>query len=1414
VSIDEPLTPAPPVDALFDALVRRDVRLWLEGERLRVSAPKGALDDALRALISSRKDELIAVLKSGKGTGARDSIPRLPRGGPLPMSSVQQRLWFLDRLDPGSPAYNIGIGVRFKGPLNASLLHQTLDLLVVRHESLRMRIADSEGTPVVELLAAQTADFELIDLAHLAGAAREAEMRREHANCLRAAFDLAKGPLGRFRLIRLQPDDHVLCISMHHAASDGWSIGIAVSDICRMYEALAAGRAPQLQPLLVQYADFAGWEREQLQTGRMAGHLAFWKQQLAGAPAVLELPRDRARPAVQSLRGNRLKRQFAAQLLQSLKELSRREDVTLFMTLLAAWQVLLHRYSGQEDIVVGSPVANRDQAVLQNVIGCLVNNVALRANFAGNPRFTEFLARLKRTTLDAFEHAELPFDVVVDGLSPQRSASHAPLFQVLFTLMSYSTMSHTTGVAGPAGLSAEPLESDTEASRFDLTIEMAEMGGELHAGYEYATDLFDETTIARLHAHFESLLAEVVSDPARRVLDLPLLSPAEQRLLLDDWNETALEHDRGRCLHQLFEGTARRTPDAVAVADAFETITFAHLDRRANQLAHLLLACGVAPGARVGICLDRTIDMPLALIAVLKCGAAYVPLDPAHPSERISYTLADAEVACVVTLAQFKSQLGNSKAPLLLLDELQAQLAAQPGVAPNLPCQPDDLAYVIYTSGSTGRPKGVEVEHRNVVSFLEAMRREPGLCEKDVLLAVTTLSFDIAGLEMWLPMMVGARIVLASRADVLDGHSLSALVQRHAVTLLQATPATWRLLIESGWTGSPALKALCGGEALPADLAVSLLARVAELWNVYGPTETTIWSTLYRVQTPQNPLPIGRPIANTRVYVLEPSGAPAPISVAGELCIAGEGVARGYRNLPALTAEKFANITLANGRTERVYRTGDMARWRPDGQLEFLGRNDTQVKVRGYRIELGEIEAVLSTHPGISQCVVSVREDAPGDQRLVGYVVTAAGTRFDVDSARSTLRNRLPEYMVPNLFMPLDSLPLTPNGKIDRKMLPKPQEPSPSSETAGQKSAAVPMTIPQQGVAAIWRELLQLKHVGLNDNFFDLGGHSLLLVRLQSALKRDFGLDLPLVELLQRTTVSAQAERLSAPRAHLPREAWNVVELQPLGTKTPIITINNAVMYYPLARKIGTDRRFVTVQLFDPADPQPVSNYSLEEIIAQYVRLIRDAQPQGPYVLMGLCVAGIIAYEAAAELRRAGEQVPLVIMAETWRTGYEVRLSRLKTLWVTLGLKFRYRMHTLRLLRSKRIKLEEFLATTRIAKWKPVMRALSALGLIEDAARPQELSWEDRLFQSALIEARDRHQLSISSGDVVLLQSEAWGGALVDPKMGWSTHVTGEILNFVVPGWHEYMFHDERACALIAGHLKPLIERIDAANGS
>jgi amino acid adenylation domain-containing protein len=666
----------------------------------------------------------------------------------------------------------------------------------------------------------------------------------------------------------------------------------------------------------------------------------------------------------------------------------------------------------------------------------------------------------------------------------------------------------------------------THASRFDLTLDLVEVEDGLGATYEFATDLFEQVTIERLHTHFETLLGGIVADSMRRIGDLPLVTPEESRVL-ENWNDTVLEHDRRLCVHHLLEASARLRPESLAVSDGQTGLTYAQLNERANRLANLLRARGVVRGALVAVCLDRTADMPVALAAVLKAGAAYVPLDPTHPADRLSYVLQDAGVSCVIALSQFAERLTDGHAPLLRLDEVESELAAQSAAAPGVDSKPEDLAYVIYTSGSTGRPKGVEIEHRNVVSFLQSMRREPGLEASDVLLAVTTLSFDIAGLEMWLPLTVGARIVVASRSDLLDGERLMTLITENGVTVLQATPATWRVLLEAGWEGRSTLKALCGGEALQRDLAMSLVERVGALWNVYGPTETTIWSTVNCIRAAHGSIPIGHPIANTRVYVLEPSGRAAPVGVAGELCIAGEGVARGYRNRPDLTAEKFVSITLPDGRSERVYRTGDLARFRDDGQLEFMGRRDTQVKVRGYRIELGEIETVLATHVGVKECVAVVREDTPGDQRLIGYVVPSAESRFDADAGRATLRAKLPEYMLPNQFVVLEALPLTPNGKIDRKALPAPQAVAVSDDAAS-SSEEVLMTPAQRRVAEVWRDVLSVARIGLHENFFDLGGHSLLLVKLHGALGREFGRDIALVELFQRTTVAAQAERMSS----------------------------------------------------------------------------------------------------------------------------------------------------------------------------------------------------------------------------------------------------------------------------------------------
>jgi amino acid adenylation domain-containing protein len=798
---------------------------------------------------------------------------------------------------------------------------------------------------------------------------------------------------------------------------------------------------------------------------------------------------------------------LAAPLVAGLEDISQRHGASLFTTIVAAFELLVHRCTGQDDIVVGSTLVDH-RPNLAAAGPPEATLVALRSRLDADPTFDDFLTHTASAVAAARDHASVPFERVVTEVGAGRSLHHAPVFQIVVE------DEFSAGDSMPYGL--------------DLVVTIIRTASEVNIRYAYAAAQFEPSTIARLHEHFEQLLRSIAANRSAPVRTLSMRTESDARQL-DAWNATARPYERDRCVHQLLEAQAVRAPEATAVVAGDAHLTYAELDARANRLAHVLIDRGVRPGALVGICLDRTVDMPVAMAAVLKTGAAYVPLDPTHPAERLRYTLTDAAVACTVTLEALAPLLEASSAPTIAIDAIAHDLAAATSAAPSVAVSPSDRAYVIYTSGSTGLPKGVEVEHGNVVAFLAAMRREPGFAPADTLLAVTTLSFDIAGLDFWLPLSTGGRVVIASRLDVLDGARLATLVEQHGVTMLQATPATWRLMIDSGWTGSPALRALCGGEALPRDLAVGLLSRVGELWNMYGPTETTIWSTTSRIEDADGPITIGGPIDNTRIFILDPSGSNAPIGVVGELCIGGDGVARGYHDRPDLTAEKFVTLATSRGE-ERAYRTGDMARFRFDGRIEFFGRRDSQVKVRGYRIELGEIESVLAAQPGVKQCAVAVHDDGRGDQRIVGYVVPPEGVQFDPAATREALRRRLPEYMVPGALTVLPALPLTPNGKVDRKALRPPAAP-----TAAREEDDAAMSPTQRRVAKIWRDVLRADRVGLHDNFFDIGGHSLLLVRLHSALNYEFGTTIELLDLFQSTTIAAQARRLST--APLPNAA-------------------------------------------------------------------------------------------------------------------------------------------------------------------------------------------------------------------------------------------------------------------------------------
>ena len=1059
----------------------------------------------------------------------------------FPMSFAQQRLWFLEQFEPGNTLYNIVWPLRFIGRLDIGALERSLNEIVRRHEVLRASFRTIDDEPVQVIAPAVTIPIVRRDLTPLTREEREEEIQRLANAEADTPLDLARGPLVRVLLADIDHDEHVLILTLHHIVFDRWSRGIFFRELSTLYTAYCQGQAHALPELPIQYTDFAVWQRENLSGKRLEKQLSYWKQQLAGAPQSLDLPTDRPRPALQSFRGDVYSFEFSGPLAQTLAAFSRQEGVTLFMLLLAGFKALLGRYSGASDILVGTPVANRQRAELENLIGFFANTLVLRTNLSGNPTFRELLSRVRNVALEAYDHQDLPFEKLVEELNPERSLSHSPLFQVLLALQN----APREGLQLP-GLRFESIPIRATGSKFDLALFINETAHGFEGRLEYSTDLFERQTIARMMGHLENFLSDAVSQPERRISELEFLSQSERREILVDWNQTATDYPEVS-LAELFEQQAAKSPQAVAVRFGDEFLTYSELDRRSNQLAHYLQSHGVRSQSLVGLYLDRSLEMMVALLGVLKSGAAYVPLDPAFPSERIRFIVEDSGVQTVITQQALATSLPPGPQQIIRIDSEWARIAASPGTRLSVGAEPNGLAYVLYTSGSTGKPKGVEIEHRALVNFLTSMRREPGLSEGDILLAVTTLSFDIAGLELYLPLVCGGQAVVASREQASDGRQLLALLERSQASIMQATPATWRLLIEAGWQGSPKLKVLCGGEALPRLLAEQLLTRCRELWNMYGPTETTIWSSVYRVEQGKwSNAPLGRPIANTQMYVLDENRRPVPPGVSGELHIGGDGLARGYHRRPELTAEKFLANPFLPG--TRFYRTGDVARFRSDGVLEYLGRTDHQVKVRGFRIELGEIESSLANHEAVEQAVVVAREDTAGDKRLVAYILPVEGKSFSVDEVRSHLRQSLPEYMVPSRFVVVDRFPLTPNGKIDRRALPAPDQLA--------EAEAKPQVPARDGieevVSAIWSDVLGTSNIGVHDNFFELGGHSLLATRVLSRLRQMLRVELPLRTIFEHPTLAELAEQVRSARHS--QEGLEMPALVPVarGDKPPL----------------------------------------------------------------------------------------------------------------------------------------------------------------------------------------------------------------------------------------------------------------------
>ncbi len=1026
----------------------------------------------------------------------KSGIPKRKNPAVYPLSPGQQRMWLLDQFEQGTH-YNEDFDLRLAGSLDISVLKRSLAEIFRRHEAMRSTFTLVEGNVVQRLVPVQAFELPVMDLRAIPESTREIEAMRLAVEEARKPLDLSKGPLWRFSLLSLAEDDHLLLITVHHVAVDGWSRHIFGKELFALYNAFLTGEPSPLPEPVIQYSDYGAWQTEWLKSDAANQQRAYWAQSLSGAPQLLELPADHSRPPVQTFHGSRYSLSLPKELTTSLKALSSNAGVTLFMTLLASFDALIKRYTEKDDIVVGTPVANRTHPEIEGLIGFFVNTIALRSDLSGDPSFRELLQRVRRTTIGGVANQDLPFEQLVELLHPERTESYTPLVQVLLVLR--YPLGSTNELAE---LSVSNFEIDNGTSKFDLTLYITDDPDGLYCTFEYNTDLFNADRIERMAEHFRILMEGAVRDPNQRLSELPILTPAERNNLLAEWNNTAADYPKDVPLAQLIEAQVKRTPDAPAVARGDQQLTYRELNARANRLAHELRRHGAGPGQLVGLYVGRSTDLVVALLAIVKSGAAYLPLDPLFPADRLSYMLEDCGARLLVTEQGLRGTLPAFGGTAILVEDASWQANSDDN--PSVDVGPEDLAYLIYTSGSTGKPKGVQVPRGALTNFLWSMREWLQLNERDRLLAVTTISFDIAGLEIWLPLLVGAQTVVASREAATDGNALQELLKRHDITFLQATPVTWRLLFDAGWRGKANLTAVCGGEAMPPEVASHLVPAVKLVWNLYGPTETTIWSTGYKVTDPRKPILIGRPIANTQCYILDGKGQPVPVGVTGELYIGGDGLARGYLNRPELTTEKFVADPFRGG-AFKMYRTGDLARYCTDGNIECLGRVDHQVKLRGYRIELGEIEAHLKDVPGIKQAVVIVREDTPGDKRLVGYYATNTGESepdpIRAEDLRARLSANLPDYMVPAAFVPLESFPLTPNGKLDRKALPAPE--------AG--AFATRNYEPPQGeieikLAAIWADVLNLERVGRHDSFFDLGGHSLMVVqvvtRARQALSR------------------------------------------------------------------------------------------------------------------------------------------------------------------------------------------------------------------------------------------------------------------------------------------------------------------------
>lgn len=1196
--------------------------------------------EKLQALASILKEE-------GIEWQAKRVIDRRPNSEETLLSFSQERIWFLDKLEPGNH-YNDYFGLRIKGRLDYETLERSIEIIARRHETLRTNFVSAEGQALQVIGTDCRVNLAVTDLSNLPERDRASEAVRLAVKEVRQLFDLTKDPLFRTMLIRLSEEEHIFLLAIHQIINDSWSIGVFASELLSCYQSLTNAREPALPSLPVQYADFAHWQRNRLQETTLSEQLSYWKGRLTGAPPILQLPSDRPRPATQTFQGRREPITLPANLTRELKRLSQREDTTLFMTLMAAFKVLLYRYTGQEDVIVGLPISIRTHAELEALIGMFVNTLVLRTSLSDAPSFRELLARVREGALGAYAHQELPFELLVKETQPQRNLGNTPIFQVLFDYQNAPMPALDL-----TGLELTRFEIDSGTSKYDLTLELAEVGDIVQGWFEYNSDLFDRDRIARMAAHFQTLLEAVVHDPGQSISTLPLMTREEQQQVLVEWNATEADYPLSQSIHEVFEAQVERTPDNVALVFEGQKLSYDELNQQVNKLAHYLIKCGVTPGTFVAVCLERSFESVVALIAILKVGAAYVPLDPAYPKKRLEFMVADCKAALLLTRSTLLDKLPEQHdARTICLDRERNEISGESEIELEIKPADSNAAYVIYTSGSTGEPKGVIGTHRGALNRFHWMWEKYPFEAGEVCCQKTSLSFVDSIWEIFGPLLQGMPMIIIADDVVKDPNELVTALAAGGVTRIVVVPSLLEALLNVSDLRQrlPKLRYwVTSGEALSSRLFTYFQEKMPEaaLLNLYGSSEVAADSTCYEANGYNvngfSGVPIGKPISNTKIYILDNHGNPVPIGIPGELYIGGFGLVQGYLFRPKLSGDRFLTNPFDSVPGSRIYKTGDRARYLANGNIEFLGRSDHQVKIRGFRIELGEIESALNRHPSIKESVVIVSDDRD-DKRLTAYVVAEGAKTVPHNELRGYLSERLPEYMLPSTFVALDRFPLTPNGKVDRRALPAPD----LAQINGEREYIEPRDSLQYQLTRVWEEVLGRGPIGIRDNFFELGGHSILAVRLFAQIENVLRRRLPLATLFQAQTVEEMSKVMRQAGWQPP---WStLVPIQPSGTRPPFFCVHaaggNVLFYRELARHLGSDQPLYALQAQELDGSRPLE-IRVEDLAARYVEEIRSLQPDGPFLLGGRCFGGLVAFEMAQQLHRRSQKVARLIIFDS-----------------------------------------------------------------------------------------------------------------------------------------------------------------------